>query len=224
MRTVGIWLRPIDGRAGARRILDPIATDGRFGRTWSTEFTWSLAGDRLAIQSCGEVACRTRIVPVDGAAVAATATLLDAPDLGLLVGVDGDDVVTYAACRGLPCPIFVTDVRSGGRRTLVTEGGAAALVGTPDGARLVHERRTATGLRLHAQPLDGPGSPVDLGPVPNDLGLAPAAAAPGTATTLPPGWVLLAPDGRFPSDPTAPRPILRHLPDGQAVPLDEAVR
>ena len=65
----GIWLRPIDGRAGARRVLDPIADDGRFGRTWSTEFTWSLAGDRLAIQSCGEVACRTRIVPVDGAAV-----------------------------------------------------------------------------------------------------------------------------------------------------------
>ena len=66
--------------------------------------------------------------------------------------------------------------------------------------------------------------PVDLGPVPNDLGLESAAAVPGTATTLPPGWVLLAPDGRFPSDPTAPRPILRHLPDGQAVPLDEAVR
>ena len=42
--------------------------------------------------------------------------------------------------------------------------------------------------------------------------------------TLPPGWVLLAPDGRLPSDPTAPRPILRHLPDGLAVPLDEAVR
>ncbi len=220
----GIWLRPTDGRGGVRRILDPIVDDGRFGRTWSTEFTWSLAGDELAIQSCGEVACRTRLVRPDAAAAAATATLLDAPDLGLLVGVDGDQVVTYAACRGLPCPIVVTDVRSGGRRTLAEDAGAAALVGTPDGTRLVHEQRTATGRRLHARPLDDQGAPADLGPLPNHLGLASAAAVPGTATDLPPGWVLLAPDGRIPADPAAPRPILRHLPDGAAVPLDEAVR
>src|SRR6185369_11718357 len=101
----------IDGQARAHRILDPIADDGRFGRTWSTEFTWSLTGDRLAIQSCGEVACRTRIVRPDPTAATTNETMLDAPDLGLLVGVDGDDVVTYAACRGLPCPIVVTDLR-----------------------------------------------------------------------------------------------------------------
>ena len=56
----------------------PPAPDGRFGRTWSTEFAWDLAGDRLAVQSCGDVACRTRILDPDGGPTA----MLDAPDLG----------------------------------------------------------------------------------------------------------------------------------------------
>ena len=45
-----------------------------------------------------------------------------------------------------------------------------------------------------------------------------------SATRLPPGWVLLAPDGRLPVDPTDHRPQLRHIPDGATVPLDEATR
>ena len=220
---LGIWLRPIDGRARARRILEPIAADGRFGRTWSTELSWSLGGDRLAIQSCGEAACRTRIIRQDARSVVTGTALVDAPDLGLLVGVDGDQVVSYAACRGLPCPIIVTDARSGSRRTLVADADAAVLVPTPDGTRLVHEQRTATGRRLQVRPLDGQG-PTDLGPIPDDVRLEPGPIAAGAATTLPPGWVLLAPDGRIAADPAAARPVLRHLPDGLAVPLDEAVR
>jgi hypothetical protein len=216
---LGIWLRPIDGRASARRILEPIAADGRFGRTWSTEFAWSLAGDRLAIQSCGEAACRTRIIRLDGG-VAAT---LDDPDLGLLVGFDGDQVLTYAACRGWPCPIVATDLPTGARRVLAPDAGAGILVDTPDGARLVHERGSAAGRSLRSVPLDG-GAAVDLGPLPDDLGLEASTVASAAATRLPPGWILLAPDGRLPTDPSAPRPKLRHIPDGTTVPLDEAAR
>jgi hypothetical protein len=216
---LGIWLRPMDGRTHARRVLGSIDVDPTFGRTWSTEFAWSLAGDRLAVQSCGEAACRTRIIVPSGA-VAAT---LDAPDLGLLIGLDGDRVVTYASCRGLPCPVVATDLRTGARQVLVAEAGAAGLVDTPDGARLVHEQRTAAGRGLRSVPLDGRPA-VDLGSLPDDLGLEPTPAAAAAATRLPPGWVLLAPDGRLPVDPSAPRPKLRHLPDGTTVPLDEVAR
>jgi hypothetical protein len=216
---LGVWMRPMDGRSRAQRVLGAIDPDGRFGRTWSTEFTWSLAGDRLAVQSCGEAACRTRII-LPGGALAAT---VDAPDLGLLVGFDGDQVVTYAACRGWPCPIVTTDARVGARRVLATDAGAATLVGTPDGPRLVHEQGTAAGRGLRSVPLDG-GPAIDLGPLPDDLRLEAAPVAAGAATTLPPGWVLLAPDGRLPTDPSAPRPKLRHLPDGLTVPLDEVAR
>ena len=41
---------------------------------------------------------------------------------------------------------------------------------------------------------------------------------------MPAGWVLLAPDGRLPADPSTVRPQLRHVPDGTTVPLDEALR
>ena len=59
---LGIWRRPIDGHETARQVLPPLPADARFGRTFSTEFTWDVAGDRLAVQSCGEVACRMRII------------------------------------------------------------------------------------------------------------------------------------------------------------------
>ena len=35
---LGIWRRPVDAASTAERILDPIAPDARFGRTFSTEF------------------------------------------------------------------------------------------------------------------------------------------------------------------------------------------
>jgi hypothetical protein len=216
---LGIWWRPLDGRGPGRRILAPIASDGRFGRTYSTEFTWDVAGDRLAIQSCGEVACRTRILsPRDG-----SVATLDAPDLGPLVGLDGDRVVTYGACRGLPCPIVSTDLRAGDRRVLAPAAGVAIVVRTKDGPRLVHEIATTTGRGLRSIALDGSGA-FGLGSIPNGLDLLAGPIRAGAATRLPPGWVLLAQDGRLPANDPAQRAQLRRIPDGLAVPLDEAPR
>ncbi len=216
---LGIWSRPIDGRGAARRVLEPIPVDERFGRTWSTEFAWSLDGDRLAVQSCGEAACRTRIILPGGG----RAPMLDAPDLGLLVGLDGDRLVTYAACRGLPCPVIVTDLRGGGRRVLADDVRAAVLVRTADGARLIHEQGAGIRARLRAAPLDGRLA-TDLGPLPDGLRLQASPIEAASATKVPAGWVLLTPDGRLPIEPSATRPILRHIPDGATVPLDEALR
>ena len=134
--------------APAVRILDPIAPDARFGRTFSTEFMWDLDGERLAVQSCGEFACRTRLIDPRGG----VAQMLDEPDLGLLVGVDGDSIVTYADCRGLPCPIVSTDIATGERRTVADAAGAATLIATDDGPRLVHETPTEAGGRGPVRP------------------------------------------------------------------------
>ncbi len=216
---LGIWQRPIDGAGPARRVLAPLAPDGRFGRTFSTDFTWDLAGDRLAVQSCGEVACRTRVIAPRGGPV----TTLDVPDLGPLVGLQGDTAVTYEACRGLPCPIVSTDLRTGARQVLAPAAGLAVVVPTADGARLIHEVGASTGRELRAVRLDG-GWAADLGPIPDDLRLHPSAIRAGAATRLPPGWVLLAPDGRLPAATNATRPQLRHVPDGSTVPFDEALR
>jgi len=216
---LGIWWRPLDGSGPGRRILAPIAADGRFGRTYSTEFTWDVAGDRLAIQSCGEAACRTRILsPRDG-----SVATLDAPDLGLLVGLDGDRVVTYGACRGLPCPIVSTDLRAGDRRVLAPAAGLAVVVRTEDGPRLVHEVATTTGRGLRSIALDGSAS-TGLGPIPDGLDLLAGPIRAGAATRLPPGWVLLAQDGLLSADGPTQGPQLRRIPDGLTVPLEEAPR
>lgn len=216
---LGIWQRALDGTTPARRILVPLAPDGRFGRTFSTELTWDVSGDRLAVQSCGEVACRTRVIAARGGPT----MTLDVPDLGPLVGLDGDRAVTYEACRGLPCPIVSTDLRSGDRQVLAPAAGLAVVVATPDGVRLIHEVGAETGRGLRSVALDG-GSAADLGPVPAGLRLEPSAVRADAATRLPPGWVLLTPDGRLPADTTSDRPQLRHVPDGSTVPFDEAVR
>ncbi|MEA2632994.1 MAG: hypothetical protein QOE66_3213 [Chloroflexota bacterium] len=216
---LGVWQRSIDGVGPARQVLGALAPDGRFGRTFSTEFSWDLAGDRLAVQACGEVACRTRVISPRGGPV----TTLDVPDLGPLVGLDGDMAVTYEACRGLPCPIVSTDLRTGTRQSLAPAAGLAVLLSTAAGARLVHEVDASTGRGLRAVPLDG-GSTADLGPIPDDLRLHPAAIRADAATRLPSGWVLLAPDGRLPADTTSARPQFRHVPDGSTVPFDEALR
>jgi hypothetical protein len=216
---LGVWRRGLDGASIAKRILDPIASDARFGVTFSTEFTWDLAGDRLAVQSCGEFACRTRLLDPRGGPV----HVLDAPDLGLLVGVDRERVVTYAGCHGLPCPIVSTDIATGTRTVVTDAAGAATLVRTTDGARLVHETQTPAGPALRSVALDGSGTP-DSVAMPDEIELTGTPFRGASATRLPPGWVLLAPDGRLSVDPTDHRPQLRHIPDGATVPLDEATR
>ena len=116
----------------------------RFGRTFSTEFTWDVAGDRLAVQSCGERACRIRVIAPGGGPT----VTLDDPELGQIVGLDGDVAMTYEACRGLPCPIVATDVRTGDRRVVAPAAGLAIVIPTADGTRLVHEVGGGTTRRL----------------------------------------------------------------------------
>ena len=200
-------------------MLAPIADDGRFGKTFATEFTWDVAGDRLAVQSCGELACRTRVVAPRGGSSA----FLDDPDLGPIIGLDGDRLVTYASCRGLPCPIVSSDLGSGQRRVLATASGIGVVVATPNGARLVHEIGVGSARTLRSVALDG-GPATDLGRVPDDLRLHPSPAQAAAAVRMPAGWILLAPDGRLPADGLPHRSQLRHTPDGTTVPLDEAIR
>jgi hypothetical protein len=216
---LGVWSRPLDGVAPARSVLPPLDPDDRFGRTFSTEFAWAIDGRGLAVQSCGEVACRTRIIGSDGRSNQELAE----PDLGLIAGFDGDRIVTYGACHGLPCPIVATDLTTGAHQVLAADGGLAIVVATSDGPRLVHEAFEAAGLRLRSVALDG-GSAIDLGPLPAGLRLQATPDRAGSATRLPIDWILLAPDGRLPIDVASLRPQLRHLPDGATVELDEVVR
>ena len=130
--------------------------------------------------------------------------------------------MTYAGCRGLPCPIVSTDVVSGNRHVLTGAAGFATLVRAPDGARLVHEARPVPGAPVRSVRLDG-GVATDLGAMPSGTRLA-AALFGGSTTTLPAGWVLVAPDGHLAIEARGHGSQLRHIPDGLTVQLDEVLR
>lgn len=216
---LGIWSRPLDGSQPASPFLGPIEVDERFGPTFTTEFAWDLAGSALVVQSCGEVACRTRVVEPASGSVRAVAE----PDLGALVGLDGGRLVTYAACPGLPCPVVSTDLSSGVRSTLADDAAIAILVRTSDGPRLVHEVFDGPGIALRSVALDG--SPTrDLGPIPDGMRLHPTPGIAEASTRVGPDWVLLSPDGRLPDTGPRTRTQLRNVTDGTTVQLDEVAR
>ena len=144
------------------------------------------------------------------------------PGLGTAIGLARGRLVSYLACRGLPCPVVVTDVAGGGRRTLASDAGLALVTATPDGPRFVHSRGAAHGATLHSMTLDADGR-VDLGPVPDGLDLLVDASRAGAGLDVPPGWLVLAPEGRPAFDGSAPTAILRHVLDGRSAAVDEVL-
>lgn len=205
---LGIWARPLDGAGPALRVVDPIAEDDRFGRTWSTEFSWDLSGDRLAIQSCGELACRTRVLdPADQ-----SLRVIDDAELGTIVGLAGDDLVSYAACRGWPCPVVSVSVETGQQQVLADAAAVAVLAMTSEGPRLVHETLGETAIAVRAVSLDGSVT-TDLGPVPSGHRLHAGPSVTDFATGVPAGWVLVGPEGRFPDTGPTAQTQLRSVED-----------
>ncbi len=216
---LGIWSRPLDGSRPAAPVLGPIDPDERFGPTFTTEFAWDAAGHRLAIQSCGEAACRVRVLDTTSGLV----SLVDDPGIGALVALDDDRLVTYETCPGWPCPIVAVDVETGHRQALADAAAASVVVSTSDGPRLVHEVIDGPGVRLRSVALDGSVSD-DLGPLPDGLRLQGNPLATDAATRVPDGWVLVTPDGRLSAAGPGSQTQLRHVPDGASVQLQEVSR
>ncbi len=194
---LGIWRRAADPAPAAPeaavRVLAGMAVDERYGPTFATELRLGADG-RLAVASCGEMACRSRILePRTGRVRTVDAT-------GPVIGVDGDTVIAYDLCHGYPCPIVAVDAPTGQRTALVDDAGPASLAGAGRSV-LVFEARQGlldtlnlrTGARLKVE------APSGLLPV-HDGSTATSGA------DLPPGDVLVAPDGRV-ADPASARVV-----------------
>ena len=153
---LGIWRRPIDGTSRPLAASStPLAADPRFGRTFSTEFTWDIAG-----RPAGRPVMR-RASPA-GRASSSPATARGPcrstrPTSGSLVGLDGDRAVTLRGLsRASPArssrPTFGPVDASPSRE----DGGPA--VAAPDAGRSgasSTRRSTGTARRLRSVALDG---------------------------------------------------------------------
>jgi hypothetical protein len=185
----GVWSQSLDG-GPARRILGPLPVDARFGRTWATELAWSDDGS-LVVASCGEVACRFRILLAAGGR---PVTVAD-PLLGDLVGLAEGRLIARGACRGTPCPVFAVDPATGRRRTLDGAAGPAALARDAQGRSVVVVEHGREG--LHAFGLDGDTRGSIGGPL-GDARIVPPPWRTDGAVELAPGSLALSGDGRVP--------------------------
>jgi hypothetical protein len=213
---LGVWRRPLAGGAPVR-VLEPLPADDRYGVTFSTELSWSVEGDTLVVQSCGLTNCRTRLLDVASGAVRTVET----EDQGEVIGLAGGEMITYGACRGVPCSIAAIDPSTAERTTLVEAANAASIVATAGGPRLVAE----TGADAdRALVLIDPASAASKS-VPADIHgwrLVPSQPRAGGAVSVPPGRALLSRDGRAPYPGDAAEVI--DVQDGATLNLAEVTR
>ena len=211
---LGIWRRPFDG-GPSTRVLPPIGIDERFGPTWTTELAWSEDDESLVITSCGEVACRYRIVPSSGGA----GTTVADPSLGSFVGMADDRLVVRGACRGLPCPLVARAVIEDAIVVLDPTAGLAVMSADAAGRSVVvHE--SEAGLRA-VRPDGGDARP--LAPPPDGVRLVAPVAWSASAVEHGPDRLVFGPDGRAPWDGARPA-MLRTIDANEAVPLGEVFR
>jgi hypothetical protein len=134
------------GASEARVVAPPLAADlaAAVGMVYGTGLRLDPAGTHLAVQSCTDLGCLTRVFDLADPRVAPL--VVRGGNQGPLLGFAGTDLVTWAACDGYPCPLLAWDVATSDSRQLAPNGTAAAL--TADGRRLVALLGTAGGTRL----------------------------------------------------------------------------
>lgn len=216
-RDLGVWRVPLADAtqrledAGAL-IVEGLAVDPDdevYGPTFTTELHWSAEGDALAVQSCGEILCRTRVVDPRSGFV----RTYDEIGQGELLGFARGALVFYEAGNMLPAAVHVVDARTGARRLLVDEAGLAVVVDDEEGPSLVFEGPLDDG-SLYAAPLSGAPPrrlPNRLLPGTAVVGTGPRALA---RTTPPKGFVVLGVDGRLAEPSRTAVPELVRLQDG----------
>jgi hypothetical protein len=103
-------VRRVDLASGeSSLVVPPIAAAEPFGVTFATRLAWSLAGDELAVQSCGMEACRTRVLDT---ATGRVQSFVDPPH-GELVGFSTEKLFAFDVCSGLPCALESVDRATG---------------------------------------------------------------------------------------------------------------
>lgn len=214
---LGVWRRSLAGAAEPTRVLAPIGPAARFGPTWLTHLSWSAGGTDLTVVSCGEVACRVRLVDLATGVVRGLAD----PRLGHVVGVVDDRVVAHGACRGLPCPLLSASLDDGSIVTIDQTAGRATMR-TASGRPVVVFEDDAGGRMLRIADPDGRAIGV-LRSEGDGRRLIPGPAWADGSVEVSSDWLAVGPDGRLPID-GPDGPLFRHLPDGRTIPIDEVPR
>jgi hypothetical protein len=124
----GTWrIAGMDPDASLALALAPLPIQPELGQIWATELLLDGAGRHLAVQSCAEAGCVTRVVTLDGSGVGIA--FLGGLQQGSMIGFTGDRVLTWAHCEGLPCEVQAWQVGVAKPETLVDLAAGAAVTG-----------------------------------------------------------------------------------------------
>ena len=93
----------LDPDASLERIVEPLAPQADLGRIWATELRLNEDGTALAVQSCSDQGCLTRVLALG--AFGQPMTIVRGASQGSIIGFAGNRVVTWAFCAGMPCGV-----------------------------------------------------------------------------------------------------------------------
>jgi hypothetical protein len=124
-----------DGHWQSEVVAPPLAgaLANEVGLVYGTGLKLDRDSRHLAVQSCTDLACLTRIFDLGNAAV--PPVILRGLDHGPMLGFAGSDLVTWGACVGYPCPVFAWNTATGVHRQLSEDATSVAI--TANGRRLV---------------------------------------------------------------------------------------
>lgn len=129
-----------DPDAALERVVDPLAPQADLGRVWATELRLNDNGTALAVQSCLDQGCITRVVALAAFGRPVAVVRGDAKDSttsqGSIIGFAGDRILTWAFCTDMPCPIQSWTAGAGKPSTLVDRAVGAGT--TRDGRYLLY--------------------------------------------------------------------------------------
>jgi hypothetical protein len=155
---LGTWRLAIApaGATQARLVAPPLGNLARtVGTIWATGLRLDAAGTHLAVQSCADLGCLTRIFDLRHAA--SPPVVIRGVEEGPMLGFAGGALMTWAACPGYPCAILAWDPATGGSHVLIAGASAAAMTG--DGRRLVALQADAAASRaVEIDPVSGHAS------------------------------------------------------------------
>jgi hypothetical protein len=134
-----------DAEAALEPVMDPLALQPDLGPIWATELRLDADGTTLAVQSCSDQGCLTRVLSL--AAFGKPVTTIRGESQGSIIGFAGDRIVTWGFCAGMPCPLQAWT--AGGAQALVLADRAVGAGVTQDGRYLVYvSDASGNGIRI----------------------------------------------------------------------------
>ena len=121
---LGTWRYAADGSSDPELVAPALEPDPARGPTWTTDLRLDDSGFLLAVQSCTDDGCLTRVFDLRKGLVPVASL---EGDQGSLIGITSDSLITWAKCFGFPCAVEQWSLLSGDAIAIVARAESAAV-------------------------------------------------------------------------------------------------